>query len=236
VRQVEPVAGLPLPPRCVEVVGEHRQLDPLQQGDLAGIALLNHYVIDMDEVRNWSSNLARRRRLAREDGGVVLRDALPRRVDPLEPAGVEWRLALLSPVEDGGLEAAVLDVIRWHERGHMVDFLHYLPWELNLFRTLALVVRNGFDSLAVTAEMEGRAELAALAMSPHTRLVLAHIAGFMTGDRGTSPHAIGFRAMVEQLQAALRERGVAEPAVHDWHRLDPALIRQTARELLAGFW
>lgn len=236
VRHVDPVEGLALPPRCTEVIGEHRQLEPLEQADLAGIALLNHYVINMDEVRGWAARIAERRRIARADDSVVLRDALPMQAAGLEPAGVEWRLALLSPVEDSELETAVLDVIRWHERGHMVDFLHYLPISLNLLRSIALVIRNGLDALQVTAEMEGRAQLTALAMSPYTKIALAHTAGFLSGEHRNSPHAIGFRTMVERLQNELHKHKVPNADASRWHLLDPAKLRENARRILRTQW
>ncbi|MEE2887682.1 MAG: hypothetical protein VX951_09670, partial [Planctomycetota bacterium] len=236
VRHVDPVEGLPLPPRCTEVIGEHRQLEPMEQGDLAGIALLNHYVVDMDEVRAWAGRIAERRRIAREDGSDILRDVLPQQADALEAAGVEWRLSVLSPVEDSELETAVLDIIRWHERGHMADFLHYLPVSVNLLRSLALVVRNGLSAVQVTAEMEGRAQLTALAMSPYTRLALAHTAGFLSGEQGDSPHAIGFRATVSKLQAELQARSIVDGEACRWHLLDPAKLRETARKMLAAAW
>ena len=235
-RHVDPVPGAPMPPRCIEVVGEHRQLEPLDQADLAGIALLNHYVIDMDEVRSWAGTIALRRRIARADGGVVLRDGLPRRAAALEPAGVEWRLALLSTVADADLDAAVLDIIRWHERGHMADFLHFLPVTLHPWRSLALVLRNGLSALGISSEMEGRAELTALAMSRHTRLVLAHITGFLDSEAGDSPHAHGFRMLAEEVFLELRRRGVAEPEVRSWHRVDPHTLRQIGRKLLKRLW
>ena len=152
------------------------------------------------------------------------------------PAGVEWRLALLSPVEDSDLEAAVLDIIRWHERGHMVDFLHFLPVGLHPLRTLALTFRNGLSALSVASEMEARAELVALAMTPHTRLVAAHIAGFLSGDSGESPHARGFRSLVGDLLEELARRGVEKPDVRYWHRVDPHMLRSAARYLLKRLW
>ncbi|MCB9869619.1 MAG: hypothetical protein H6837_07160 [Planctomycetes bacterium] len=236
VRLIQPTPGLPLPPRCVEVVGEHRELQPLVQADLAGIALLNHYVVDMDEVRAWAGTLARRRAIIRADRGVLLDDPLPTGGGPLLAAGVEWRLAALSPREDSELESVVLDIIRWHERGHMADFLYFLPVLRRPWRSLALVLRNGLDALHVGAEMEGRAELVALALSPHTRLVLAHLAGFVDGDPRGSPHAIGFRSMVEALQAELGKRGCEHAAVRQWHRADPEVVRAAARELLGRMW
>ena len=235
-RLVESVPEVPLPPRCTEVVGENRELQPLDQADLAGIALLNHYVVDMDEVRNWARTIAERRRIAAEDDDVLMTDPLPENSAPMDPAGVEWRLSLLSPVVDNLLESAVLDVIRWHERGHMVDFVHYLPLGRNLWRNVLLVVGHWFDPLAIASEMEGRAELTALAMSPHTRIVLAHISGFLSGEAGQSPHAQGFRGLVGEILAGLDRHGVSESDVRYWHRADSHTMQRVARELLQGIW
>jgi hypothetical protein len=235
-RHVDPSAAVPLPPRTVEVIGEHRELEPFEQGDLAGIALLNHYVVDMDEVRAWAETVAARRRVSRADGDVLLRDAIPTRAARGVPAGVEWRLSLLSPVEDKDLSTAVLDIIRWHEQGHMVDFRYLLPVEWHPLRAISLTVRNGFRALAVGAEMEARAELTALAMSPHTRLVAAHIAGFLGGDGGQSPHAHGFRDLVADILDELERRGVPRSAVRHWHRVDPHTLRDVARHLLKRLW
>ena len=235
-RYVDAVPTVPMPPQSIEIVGEHRELEPLEQADLAGIALLNHYVVDMDEVRNWAGSLAERRRIAAADENILLRDPIPADLAPILPAGAEWRLALLSPVADADLDAAVLDIIRWHERGHMVDFQHLLPVELHPIRSLALTLRNGLSPLAVASEMEGRAELVALAMSPHTRLVAAHLAGFLVGEGGTSPHAHGFRDLVHAVLVELKGRGIEDSAVRHWHKLDPKLLRDVGKTLLSRLW
>ena len=104
------------------------------------------------------------------------------------------------------------------------------------FRSLALVLRNGLSALSVTSEMEGRAELVALAQSPYTRLVLAHIAGFLDGEGGDSPHAHGFRMLAEEVFLELRRLGVAEPELRYWHRVDPHTLRQIGRKLLKRLW
>lgn len=224
--------GLQMPAGTIEVVGEHRQLNPLHHADLAGIALLTHYVVDMDEVRIWAQTVRERRRIAREDEEVLLRDPIPDAAEELEPAGVAWRLGLRSPLTDADLTAAVLDVIRWHERGHMADFQYYLPWQRYLIRGALLLFRNNFDQLQVVAEGEGRAELCALAFSPHTRLVMAHIAGFLEGAAGSSPHAHGFRAITRDLIAGLRPKLGDRAAVRYWHECDPARLQAEARRLL----
>jgi len=80
----------------------------------------------------------------------------------------------------------VLDMIRAHERRHLVDSFHYMPIEQHLLRGAGLLLQFGISPGAIEAEMERRAELAALALSPHTELVLAHIVDFY-GDPPRRP-------------------------------------------------
>ncbi len=235
--ELPPDSDLPLEGRALEVVGEDRRIRSLSGaygGDLAGVALLNHYVVDMDSVREWAEELLERRRIARADRSAIADDPLPDSVDTLDPVGVHWRLGLQSPVEDEGLQAAVLDVIRWHERAHLVDVFHYLPLEANLGRIAGLLVENGFSAASVEAELEARAETAALALSAHPRLVLAHLAVFLEGQ-STTPHGVGFRRASRRLAEAMAARGLDSRASR-WHRADPEEIRQIARELLARQW
>ena len=239
VRDVTPHPLLPLPTRCTEIVGEARQSrvggDGLG-GDLAGVALFHHYLVDYDAVRDWADGLRSRRRILREDGEVAMRDPLPQRVDADDPLDASWRLPMLDPTPDAALEAAVLDMIRWHEQAHLVDAFWYLPPERNLWRVLGLLIRHGFGALGIESDFERRAETAALALSPHTRLVLAHIATFLEGDAGGSPHAHGFRDLARQITAAARERGLPGAEPHQWHLLDAAQAREIGVELLRRLW
>lgn len=239
VRELDPGGPLPLAGACREVIGEDREIRPLSGvlgGDLAGVALLNHYIVDMDAVREWADGVRDRRAIAAADDFRLLRDPLPDDVDDLEPAGVDWRLAVVSPVQDSELDAAVLDMIRWHERAHLVDSFFYLPVESNLWRAIGLLMRNGFRPGAIEAELEGRAETAALALSPHTGLVLAHVAVFLAGEADSSPHAKGFRALAQRFLALARERGVATPEASRWHLIDAEQARKLGRELLQRMW
>lgn len=230
-------AELPLPGRCFEVVAVDRDVQAFSGvvgGDVAGIALLNHYLIDFDAVREWAASIAERRRIAAADGNLLVRDPLP--ADPgFDPVDVAHRLALLSSVQDADLDLAVLDTIRHHERQHLVDSFHYLPIEYNLGRGLGLLWRFGLSAARIEAEMERRAELASLALSPHTALVLAHIVDFL-GDPGTeSPHHRGFGELARELARRFTELGI-EPAgavPSRWHLLDMALVQRAARDLLA---
>jgi hypothetical protein len=151
-----------------------------------------------------------------------------------DPLDVSWRLALLSPVQDIDLDGAVLDTIRHHERQHLKDAFYYLPVEHNLWRSLGLMLSFGFSPAAVEAEMERRAELASLALSPHTELVLAHIADFLVPPVPTSPHHQGFGALAAQVQAALARDGLpAGDAVPSrWHLVPSPAVQRAARALL----
>jgi len=228
--------ALPLRGRCHEVIAcdrEVRSWSTVVGGDLAGVALLHHFLIDYDAVQEWARSLADRRRIAAEDGMALLGDPLPPKPG-MDPFDVGFRLAIAAPVADAELEAAVLDTIRCHERQHLVDSFHFLPIEQNLGRGLWLWLRFGMSPAAIHAEMERRAELASLAVSSHTALVLAHIADFL-GDPGThSPHHRGFQALAQQLCEALQREGLAPEATWPsrWHELDPALVRQVALRML----
>lgn len=241
VRELQSVPELPLPARCLEVVGEDREIRTLSGvsgGDLAGVALLNHYVVDMDQVRAWAVNLQDRRRIAADDGLALMADPLPQDVETLQPVDVHWRLTVLAETPNEELVDAVLDMIRWHERAHLVDSFHFLPVESNLFRGIGLMLSNGFSALGIEAEMEARAEAAALALSPHTQLVLAHIAHFLEPQDSGSSHALGFHRLAEQMVQVLEEDGVAPELrqVSRWHLLDSERMREIGRRLLADLW
>lgn len=236
VRELPAVRELQLPGRCFEVVGIDRDVTSLGGvlgGDLAGVALLNHFLIDHDAVRDWAHTVAERRRVAREDGLALLQDPLPS-APGLDPLDVAWRLSVLSPVQDNELDAAVLDTIRTHERQHLVDAFRYLPVEANVLRGLGLLFSFGFSPAAIEAEMERRAELAALALSPHTEIVLAHVADFMSEPGGPAPHHAGFARLGTDLMAALVAAGVppADVVPARWHLLPMAQVRAAAKRLL----
>ncbi len=237
VRDLDDLPALSVPGRCREVIGIDRSVRSLSGvlgGDLAGVALLNHYIVDHDAVAEWAAAVAARQRIAAEDGNAVLSDPVPVDTDQLDPLDVSWRLAAVSPLQDSAIAPAVLEVIRLHERRHLVDSFHYLPFEANIWRGLGLLVRFGLSPAAIEAEMERRAELAALALCREPRLVLAHIAEFTGGDE-LSPHARGFSQLAAELVAAFVAEGVAagDAVMARWDRLDPGLVQRAAGRLLA---
>ncbi len=238
VRDVDPSPDLPLPGRCREMVGidkDLRSLSGVFGGDLAGVALLNHYIVDHDAVRQWAGGLLDRRRILQEDqsaswaaGDGALQVVAGAAED--ESLDVSWRLVRMSPVEDTRMEACVLDMIRWHERRHLVDSFLYLPFESNVWRGVRLLMGYGFSPIAIESEMERRAELAALHLSAAPELVLAHIADFLDENDSTSPHVRGFGELGRQLVDVLAgTEGVADAAVvRNWHLLDREAMRRAA--------
>lgn len=237
------VAELPAQPkqelkgRCYEVVGVDRDVKALGGvlgSDLAGVALLNHFLIDHDAVVDWALGLAERRDIAKNDNLALLRDPVPAGVG-MSPLDVSWRLALQSKVPDADLNRAVLAMIRDHERRHLVDSFHYMPIESNLLRGAGLLFQFGLSPASIEAEMERRAELAALALSPYTELVLAHIVDFYGDPPLPSPHHEGFTELLEQIHTHLLAQGVPpeQAAPSRWHELDMALVRKAAGALLA---
>lgn len=236
VRELPEVDKQQLPGRCFEIVGMDRDIRALGGvlgSDLAGVALLNHFLVDHDAVVDWALGLLDRRRTARRDGGALAKDPIPQGVG-LDPLDVSWRLALRSPVADEDLAEAVLGMIRDHERRHLVDSFHYMPIEQHVLRGVGLLLQFGLSPALIEAEMERRAELAALALSPHTELVLAHIVDFYGDPPRRSPHHIGFSHLHEQLHDELVAMGV-EPeraAPSRWHELEMAQVREAAGRLL----
>lgn len=229
-------AELALSARCAEAIVFDRDIRPLHGvwgGDIAGVALLNHFLVDFDSLRGWAGSVADRRRIAREDGLALQKDPIP--AEPgMDPFDAVWRLGLASPVADVDLEDALLDTVRHHERQHLVDWLYYLPVEDNLWRALGLLFDFALSPARIEAEMERRAELASLAVSPHTELVLAHIADYAAAGDVPSPHAKGFQALARDLAAALVADGVpaavASPA--RWHEAPMPAVRKAALRLL----
>lgn len=230
------VPELALSARCREVVTCDRDIKPLHGvwgGDIAGVALLNHFLVDFDSLRGWAGGLAAKREAAAADGLALLADPVP--ADPGTDAfDVPWRLLLAAPVADADLEVALLDTVRHHERQHLVDWLYYLPVEHNVWRALGLLFDFAWSPARIEAEMERRAELASLALSPNTELVLAHILEFAADGEAPSPHVRGFGALARELAVALVADGVpaAAAAPAFWHTVPADAFRRAARRLL----
>jgi tetratricopeptide (TPR) repeat protein len=242
-KALPPDADVPVPEGCLEVIGEHRlvrSLSGVQGGDLAGAAIFHHYFIDLDAVRRWANDIIeRRRRLApyREEAiADLVPPGAPTEVD--RPARVHERLELVAPQPDDELLDVVLDMVRWHERAHLVDSFRYLPMLSHLGSALGLLLSHGFSADSIEAEMELRAERASLAKSRAPLLVLAHIAGFLQDEPETGPHALGFQRLAEQIVGRMATEATGDRIdrmtnlVAQWHRLTEAQARAIGMALL----
>ncbi|MEO0480246.1 MAG: hypothetical protein AAF196_12265 [Planctomycetota bacterium] len=237
VRDLDEDGPLPLRGPAKEVLGDAREIRSLRAvlgGDLAGVALLNHYVIDLGAIRDWADGLVRARQIARETTDNPLEDPLPHVEDPMDPLDAMLRWNFACPLDDDELFLAVLDLVQWHERAHLADVFYYLPIEDNLGRILGLLFGQGLSPLGVESQFEGRAEAIALAYSAYPSLVLAHIADFVPKRDSKSSHARGFARLARWLNDELdtnRSEDAPRAAVSRWIERDSAEIRRAARRI-----
>lgn len=238
-RDLDADSAFPLPNRSLEVLGDAREIRSLQTvagGDLAGVALIDHYAVDLQAVREWAADLTTIRERSRAQGDVILRDPIPPLDDPLDPLDAQTRLTVRAEVETGQMFAAVLDLVCWHERAHLADAARYLPPEKRVLRSLALVLGHGFDPDSILSELEGRAELAALAFTDHPDLVLAHIADFASKRGAESPHVRGFVRAARWLNEELEGEDGIPVGIASWPQIEPERMQAAARRIAARLW
>lgn len=240
---------LAVPGRAREVIVEEMSFAATTNmgfSEPAGVALWNHYVLDLRKWEEWVDDLDAMWQRMRADPEAVLSDPLPRgqALSMQTPAQVHWRL-LARAMRDNAwsredLLPAVLELLRLHERAHLVDAQRFLPAMRNVGAALQLFSTAGFSPASLMAELEGRAEIAALASGADPLLTLAHLAGF-SGDafeRDPSPHRIGFGRMLRELIARWRADGA--PGAQDadrnllaqLHLIDPMRARNYARSII----
>lgn len=241
--------GLQVPGRSVEIVLEHwRYASSLGLGfsEPAGIALWNHYVLDLRKWDEWVDDLVRMGEVLERDGLALLDDAIPT-ADALSlgrPAQVHWKL-FASWMRDHGhdrkrIETEVLTLLRLHEHAHLVDAQRFLPAMRNPGGSFRLLAQAGFQTQLVMADLEGRAEVAALARGADPRLTLGHMTSFLgeAYKEGDSPHRIGFARMLRRLVALWAADGApgARDPEHNLmaqlHLLDPGKAVAYARTVL----
>ncbi len=243
--------GLLVPGRGVEVMLESWSFATslgLGFSEPAGIALWNHYVLDLRKWEEWVDDLQRLFDKFDADAGVLLDDPIPQ-ADALSlnrPAQVDWKLLAAAQRSDGRyrerIGERVLTLLRLHEHAHIVDAQRFLPALRNPGASFQLFAKSGFQAAVLMADLEGRAELAALAFGADPRLTLAHLSSFI-GDayeEAGSPHRLGFARMLRRLVAAWEADGAPgarEPGSNllaQLHLLDPERAVQYARTILAG--
>lgn len=202
-------AKLPLKYECREILIENKRFTNLEEGgmmDPAGVALWNHYILDLQMVRAWWRDLLDSSETLEAEGlEEVLADAPPvlPPLSPSRPCQVDRKIGALAVASlDGDQEALwrqVFGLLRRHERAHLVEAHRYLPVMNHAFPALGMALRGGFSATDILAQAEGRAECAAIAHGANPRLGLSHLTSFLPdpgGPRG-GPHSQGFQKVLQ---------------------------------------
>ena len=208
-----------------------------------GAGLVHTVFLDADQV-DWDARADRSMR-----GGPVLAplpapDGSARR-SLSEPLDCSERLTLAAVAEAGErYEADVLAALSIHEAQHIADAGRFL--RAGPFERLGDLLGAGLLPSSVRAELERRAQLAALRDAPDPRIPLADMLALVPveGARRSSEHARGYEdllaAFVGQLDRGdwegavpLEELGLDPHAVlvQQLHLLGPETVRAVARAL-----
>jgi len=201
------------------------------EGDLAGLALEELVLVDLEAVARWEGGIRRRLRAMEPNRASLLAAEALDDPSPLsleDPAGVADRLFLRGPLR---LEEEVLR----HEEAHLVDAALHLPVGKHAFRNLALAVKSGFSAPRILAYLERNAQLAAIAEGPAPLQGLAVCCATL-GEAGA--HASGYGEIVAGFVEEIARRPSEYPAIRadrvilqQLHRLSEEQARAIARRL-----
>ncbi len=154
------------------------------------------------------------------------------------PSAVAQRIEL-SLAANGRVGLDVLEAVRRHELGHVLDARRILPIGRKPLRALGLLAASGFDGGAVEQRLEGRAAVVALVEAASPRAALASLLGFLPDLQGSTAHAAGYREVVSTAVELLRDDPKSFPSVsqdqnllQQMDRLTDAEIRELGRRLL----
>lgn len=225
---------------------------------ISAAALHEGYWVDVDSVRQelnaWD---ALHRRFAPPGARGGLRAALDapglrlpadagrrerRSLDALLGEANRVRLAVMvdRQEEGGALGRVTLDDLvhatAVHEEGHLCDRTRFLPVSDHLWAVLGFLFDCGFVPQHVGEELEYRAQLTCLAEVSDPRIALAQVLDAAEGGAGITPHAAGYRRLLEDLIEAIDDAPQAVPGVdrafvlvHQLHRVPPEDLRALAR-------
>ncbi|RKY22691.1 MAG: hypothetical protein DRQ55_00395 [Planctomycetota bacterium] len=167
-----------------------------------GAGLVDVVFLDLDELAR-TALLDQSLRQLPELGPLPAQDRLQRR-SLSEPLDQAQRLTLLA-VEDaaGAYEQHLLQSLSLHEAQHIADAGRFL--ERNIFGKLSDLIGAGLLPGNVRAELERRAQLAALQGADDPRIPLADMLAMipLEGALASSEHARGYAELLGQLIAVL---------------------------------
>ncbi len=238
-RRVHPSKTLPFEDGVREVLLEEKsfsnRMDELR-GTL-GMALWDHYILDMDRMIRFLPVFERGDR-------EILEDPFPR-VAPLDmsrPCQVSMKLAMrVVDRHPKDLFEVLLGSIRTHEQAHLVDSHRMIPLFANPLRALRLFFDAGLSGAWVRANLEARAEVTDLSEGPDPILSLAWMCTFLDemGGGQNSPHGKGYRRLVLKVLKLWKADGA--PGAFDpesnllaqLYRIPEAALRRYAKAVAA---
>ncbi|MCA9322857.1 MAG: hypothetical protein KDB53_19105, partial [Planctomycetes bacterium] len=243
-RRRDPWSGRVSEEGYFEYLGENVLVRPGDDafGETAGRALYRSYYLDLDILIPW------KRRLLAE---IDLPDQTRQRLlstRGLEANGFEQRTRIDRPLEAATSlllrawtlhgDLPLVETVRAHELGHLVDARHYLPIENRFLSNLWLALQGGFVAGGIMSYLEEAAELHALRHGPSPHLVLAELVRSIPRQEESGPHAAGYRRLLGRFLVALdarlgETRGLRadRTLLHQLHLLDEATIRDIAESL-----
>ena len=216
--------------------------DTLQHRRTGGQTFADFFYTNIDAVWEWcSSDVRLFRELWRPDAPPPAADLPPLLIDRMSAEST--RLLNLAYSREAGEDRAryfllALNLVDCHEMGHVADAHTHLPLGKFLLRDVLLGVRCGFSFLRVLAYTERNAELTALVHAESPRLVLGATTRFLETGFDRSPHALGYRRIIERLVEEIERHPEAYPEIDTTTRivdqlteLPPEKIRSLGRAL-----
>ncbi len=203
-------------------------------GDLAGLAIDDFYVIDLEAIAQWANSI--RKNLSKVDAREVLEDPVFMDVPSLGmdfPCGLAMKLKILgSRRAKNSLEEDLFEITRMHELAHLGDAMYFLPVTSNLCRISRLLIKCGISVFRVKAELERRAQICAIAYSRNPLLALAQASEALEADyEYGDPHILGYELLVLDMARKARELGVLRGGnvVAELFKLRPSSLRRLAK-------
>jgi tetratricopeptide (TPR) repeat protein len=213
-----------------------------QGGGLGGACLPDGLWLDVDSARRSEHHVRRRLlrdpervRLAREAPSLLGSGGPEGVFDLGEPAGVGLRLIQRYVERCAGDGWGSFATLRAHESAHVVELRRHLPIFQGLPETLALVTQGNFCDAHIEAELERRAQLAAVAESPYPDLALAEmIDALPTLARIPEVHDAGYRNGIADMVRFVYAHPNRFPQIDRRFRILPQLDRLTNEQLRAA--
>jgi tetratricopeptide (TPR) repeat protein len=219
-------------------------------GNIVGAALYRFIFMNLDAIRQEAYQVRRLYERRHPEGEKLLADPPPRattdeeRLSVDEQLGLPARLNYLSFVKEGaGRDPADymenrFDAVFIHELQHLADAHQFLPMMENLFGNLYRFIIMGFSPFRVESWLEERAQLYALHKSRDPYANLADIAEHLRNTAYLSPHASGYKRLMERIVAFIHDHPDRFAAIdrnanllHQLHRLSPEEILEIAAAL-----